>query len=223
MRTTLTLEDDIAPALRIGLGNSTGRLSKWSTMPCGGACRPRLVRIFPHIGSFRTAAVLPLDRSSQAEPAKREPLDRRASDASRGMIAPDIDPPLRAHDVATSLHGPARRWWEGHVNGTERVGVTWIVAAGFEADDPPKSAQQADRSRASRRPRTEVVSLLACCATEPWRRPPDSAAGAGANPATGLPRNRMPGRTSLKRPGPWPLHGSALAKPPAVATESSGR
>ena len=29
------------------------------------------------------------------------------------------------------LHEPARRWWEGLVNGTERVGVPWLVAAGF--------------------------------------------------------------------------------------------
>ena len=47
------------------------------------------------------------------------------------MIVPDVNLLLYAHDEASPLHPAARRWWEGLVNGTERVGVPWVVATGF--------------------------------------------------------------------------------------------
>ena len=47
------------------------------------------------------------------------------------MIVPDVNLLVYAYNDAAPLHGSARRWWEGLVNGTERVGVPWIVAAGF--------------------------------------------------------------------------------------------
>ena len=47
------------------------------------------------------------------------------------MIVPDLNLLIYAHNDATPLHTPARRWWEDLLNGTDRVGVPWIVAAGF--------------------------------------------------------------------------------------------
>ena len=47
------------------------------------------------------------------------------------MIVPDVNLLVYAYNDAAPLHESARRWWEGLVNGTERVGVPWIVAAGF--------------------------------------------------------------------------------------------
>ena len=47
------------------------------------------------------------------------------------MIVPDVNLLLYAHDEAAPQHPAARRWWEALVNGTERVGVPWIVAIGF--------------------------------------------------------------------------------------------
>ena len=47
------------------------------------------------------------------------------------MIVPDLNLVIYAHKDATSLHEPARIWWEDLVNGTERVGVPWVVRAGF--------------------------------------------------------------------------------------------
>ena len=47
------------------------------------------------------------------------------------MIVPDLNLLIYAHNDAAPLHAPARRWWEGLVNGTERVGVPWVVTAGF--------------------------------------------------------------------------------------------
>ena len=36
-----------------------------------------------------------------------------------------------AHNTGLPLHEPARLWWAELLNGTERVGVPWIVATGF--------------------------------------------------------------------------------------------
>lgn len=47
------------------------------------------------------------------------------------MIVPDLNLLVPAHAAGALLHEPARRWWEDLVNGSERVGVPWIVAAGF--------------------------------------------------------------------------------------------
>ena len=47
------------------------------------------------------------------------------------MIVPDVNLLLYAHDEAAPLHPAARRWWEALVNGTDRVGVPWVVATGF--------------------------------------------------------------------------------------------
>ncbi len=47
------------------------------------------------------------------------------------MIVPDVNLLVYAYNEAAPFHEQARRWWEGVVNGSERVGVPWLVAAGF--------------------------------------------------------------------------------------------
>ena len=47
------------------------------------------------------------------------------------MIVPDINLLVYAYNDGAPDHEAARRWWEGLVNGAERVGVPWIVATGF--------------------------------------------------------------------------------------------
>lgn len=47
------------------------------------------------------------------------------------MIVPDLNLLLYAHNEGAPDHKAARSWWEDLVNGTERVGVPWIVATGF--------------------------------------------------------------------------------------------
>lgn len=47
------------------------------------------------------------------------------------MIVPDVNLLLYAYNDGVPLHDSARHWWEGVVNGTDRVGVPWVVAAGF--------------------------------------------------------------------------------------------
>ena len=47
------------------------------------------------------------------------------------MIVPDINLLVHAYNDGAPHHEAARGWWEGLVNGTERVGVPWVVATGF--------------------------------------------------------------------------------------------
>ncbi len=47
------------------------------------------------------------------------------------MIIADLNLLVYAHSAGAPLHQPAREWWEDLLNGTERVGIPWIVAAGF--------------------------------------------------------------------------------------------
>ena len=68
------------------------------------------------------------------------------------MIVPDVNLLVYAYNDAAPLHDPARRWWEGLVNGTELVGVPWVVVAGFVRvlthrsvrEQPATSAQAMD-------------------------------------------------------------------------------
>ena len=47
------------------------------------------------------------------------------------MIVPDLNLLVYAYNDGAPLHAPARRWWEDLVNGTERVGIPWVVTTGF--------------------------------------------------------------------------------------------
>ncbi len=47
------------------------------------------------------------------------------------MIIPDLNLLLYAYNQESPFHDGARRWWEGLVNGRERVGMSWVVVTGF--------------------------------------------------------------------------------------------
>ncbi len=47
------------------------------------------------------------------------------------MIIPDLNLLLYAYNNDTLFHNAARSWWEGLINGAERIGIPWVVAAGF--------------------------------------------------------------------------------------------
>ena len=47
------------------------------------------------------------------------------------MIVPDLNLLVYAYNDGAPHHDSARRWWEDLVNGTERVGVPWVVSTGF--------------------------------------------------------------------------------------------
>lgn len=47
------------------------------------------------------------------------------------MIVPDINLLVFAYNRGAPRHDEARRWWEGLVNGTEIIGMPWVVSTGF--------------------------------------------------------------------------------------------
>jgi hypothetical protein len=47
------------------------------------------------------------------------------------VIVPDLNLLIYAYNDGTPQHTPARRWWEDLLNGTERVGMPWVVTTGF--------------------------------------------------------------------------------------------
>ena len=47
------------------------------------------------------------------------------------MIVPDTNLLIYAYNGGTPHYHAARLWWEGLVNGPERVGIPWIVVLGF--------------------------------------------------------------------------------------------
>ena len=47
------------------------------------------------------------------------------------MIVPDLNLLVYAHYDGAPQHQAAKRWWEGLINGSERVGIPWAVATGF--------------------------------------------------------------------------------------------
>ena len=47
------------------------------------------------------------------------------------MIIPDINLLLYAHNDQSPYHQTARQWWENTINGSEPVGIPWVVSTGF--------------------------------------------------------------------------------------------
>ena len=47
------------------------------------------------------------------------------------MTIPDLNLLVYAHSDGAPYHDSAKRWWEALINGSERVGVPWIVSTGF--------------------------------------------------------------------------------------------
>ncbi len=47
------------------------------------------------------------------------------------MIVPDINLLVYAYNQDAPRHDDARRWWEELVNGTEIIGLPWVVSTGF--------------------------------------------------------------------------------------------
>ena len=47
------------------------------------------------------------------------------------MIVPDINLLVYAYNNDAPKHDAARTWWESLVNGTETVGLSWLVITGF--------------------------------------------------------------------------------------------
>lgn len=47
------------------------------------------------------------------------------------MIVPDVNLLLHSYNSGSSVHSAARKWWEGLLNGTRPVGLSWVAILGF--------------------------------------------------------------------------------------------
>ena len=47
------------------------------------------------------------------------------------MTLPDVNLLLHAYNRDSPVHGAAKSWWEGLLNGTGTVGLAWVVLLGF--------------------------------------------------------------------------------------------
>jgi toxin-antitoxin system PIN domain toxin len=47
------------------------------------------------------------------------------------LILPDLNLVVYAHNRDAPHHAAARSWWEGLLNGTEPIAITWVVVLGF--------------------------------------------------------------------------------------------
>ncbi len=47
------------------------------------------------------------------------------------MIVPDINLLVYAHNGADPQHDAAKAWWEQSINGSEPIGLPWVVMGGF--------------------------------------------------------------------------------------------
>jgi toxin-antitoxin system PIN domain toxin len=47
------------------------------------------------------------------------------------MIVPDLNLIIYAVNAQAAAHPKAREWWEARMNGSERIGLPWVVLLGF--------------------------------------------------------------------------------------------
>lgn len=47
------------------------------------------------------------------------------------MIVPDVNLLVYAYNADAPLHAPAKRWWEGLLNGGDAVALPWAASLGF--------------------------------------------------------------------------------------------
>jgi toxin-antitoxin system PIN domain toxin len=47
------------------------------------------------------------------------------------MIIPDANLLIYAHDSKSTFHTQAKSWWEETLNGTESIGIPWVVLMAF--------------------------------------------------------------------------------------------
>jgi uncharacterized protein len=48
-----------------------------------------------------------------------------------GMILPDVNVLVHAHNPDSAVHEPARHWWDECLSGPEGVGLAWAALLGF--------------------------------------------------------------------------------------------
>ena len=132
MRTTLTLDDDLADSLR-ERARLLGRPFKQIVNDTLRRGMSPAAREAPGRVQGCPPSQRPRSRRgpTEAEPTQRRAGGRGVRGAQHGVIVPDLNLLVYAYNDAAPHHDSARRWWEGLLNGEERVGVPWVVSTGF--------------------------------------------------------------------------------------------
>ncbi|MEM9282450.1 MAG: type II toxin-antitoxin system VapC family toxin [Verrucomicrobiota bacterium] len=47
------------------------------------------------------------------------------------MIIPDLNLLVYAYNDGAPFHSETKKWWEDLMNGSQRVGIPWIISSGF--------------------------------------------------------------------------------------------
>lgn len=47
------------------------------------------------------------------------------------MIIPDVNLLVYAYNSKAPVHSDAKLWWENLINGSQNIGIPWIVSSGF--------------------------------------------------------------------------------------------
>lgn len=144
------------------------------------------------------------------------------------MILPDVNLLIHAHNANSPVHVEARDWWEGVMNRSHPVGLTWVVARGFIKPGPMAKARRDSPLSDSRSPESRSVPAGIALADLSQGRKGDSLAsvsrwGAHDRRDSGLDSwalsLSLPGTGSRCMPG-WP---SRTGYPGRLATRSSER
>ena len=134
MRTTLTIDDDLAALLKrrareLGLPlkdvvNRTLRAGFGEQTKLRHRMAPRTI---PHAFGFRPG--IDLDKLNQLADELEAETSGQASGPDpglkrvRGMILPDVNVLVHAHNANSAVHTHARRWWDECLVGPEGVGL----------------------------------------------------------------------------------------------------
>src|SRR5690606_25945238 len=70
-------------------------------------------------------------RPGPPESARRRTRGGRSPAQAVSMILPDVNLLVHAYNTESRVHGAARTWWEGLLNGTRPVGLAWAGVLGF--------------------------------------------------------------------------------------------
>src|SRR5437899_392838 len=72
-----------------------------------------------------------LPTNSRPRPTRRASGPGLGLARQRGMILPDVNVLVHAHNADSAVHQRARDWWDECLSGAEGVGLAWAALLGF--------------------------------------------------------------------------------------------
>ena len=133
MRTTLTLDDDLADFLKIQsrlqgrpFNQVVNDALRRGIAPASQGSELPTFRVLPNRSAILRASIRSDSTNSMMSSKRRISPGRAGGDRARRLPAG-----LRLQRRKWSLHEAARHWWESLIIGKARVGFPWAVSTGF--------------------------------------------------------------------------------------------